>query len=221
MSGLATIRPSGFRNRRVTGVTRSGRHTSHNVTSGQPSGRRTRRSAVAQGYVLNGDVTLATGLGLPGDQLPAQPRCRLNGIRVRLHLSTTPNLFRCHPNLSDEVNRDIVQSEIEGGVFLNDLPPSTVLEIQTRHHCYQLVLLDDNNVLISGHPFYCPEPIRVAIAGSTWGGSMLKRRFVGRGMHLEFRHPEYRTPIVTSPVQEIREAQSEQIRDQCAGVDRG
>jgi hypothetical protein len=136
-------------------------------------------------------------------------------------LSTTPNLSRCHPNLSDEVNRDIVQSEIEGGVFLNDLPPSTVLEIQTRHHCYQLVLLDDNNVLISGHPLYCPEPIQVAIAGSTWGGSMLKRRFVGRGMHLEFRHPEYQTPIVTSPVQEIREAQLEQIRDQCAGADRG
>jgi hypothetical protein len=136
-------------------------------------------------------------------------------------LSTTPNLFRCHPNLSDEVNRDMVQSEIEGGVFLNELPPSTVLEIQTRHHCYQLVLLDDNNVLISGHPLYCPEPIQVAIAGSTWGGSMLKRRFVGRGMHLEFRHPEYQTPIVTSPVQEIREAQLEQIRDQCAGADRG
>ena len=139
---------------------------------------------------------------------------------MRLHLSTTPHLFRAHPNLSDGVNRNIVQSEIEGGVFLNDLPPSTVLEIQTQHHCYQVVLLDDNNVLISGHPQYCPEPTRVAIAGSTWGGSMLKRRFVGRGMHLEFCHPEYRTPIVTSPVQEIREPQSEQVRDQCAGVDR-
>ena len=139
---------------------------------------------------------------------------------MRVHLSTTPHLFRCHPNLSDGVNRNIVQSEIEGGVFLNDLPPSTVLEIQTQHHCYEVVLLDDNNVLISGHPRYCPEPIQVAIAGSTWGGSMLKRRFVGRGMHLEFRHPEYRTPIVTSPVQKVREPQLQQVRDQCAGVDR-
>jgi hypothetical protein len=34
---------------------------------------------------------------------------------------------------------------------------------------------------------------------------MLKRRYVDRGMHLEFRHPEYRTPIVTSPIREIRE----------------
>jgi hypothetical protein len=45
----------------------------------------------------------------------------------------------------------------------------------------------------------------VTIAGSTWGGSMLKVRFIGRGMHLEFHHPAYSTPIVTSPIQEIRE----------------
>ena len=118
------------------------------------------------------------------------------------------------------MNRNFVQSEIEGGVFLNDLPPATVLEIQTQHHCYQVVLLDDNNVLISGHPQYCPEPIRVAIAGSTWGGSMLKRRFVGRGMHMEFRHPDYQTPIVTSRVQEIREPQVKQVRNQFIGADR-
>ncbi len=135
-------------------------------------------------------------------------------------MSTSPHLFRCHPNLSDEVNRNFVQSEIDGGVFLNDLPPATVLEIQTQHHCYRVVLLGDNNVLISGHPRYCPEPIQVAIAGSTWGGSMLKRRFVGRGMHLEFRHPEYQTPIVTSRVQEIREPRLGQVRDQCASVGR-
>ena len=34
---------------------------------------------------------------------------------------------------------------------------------------------------------------------------MLKVRFVGRGMRLEFHHPGYRTPIVTSPIQEINE----------------
>ena len=49
---------------------------------------------------------------------------------------------------------------------------------------------------------------------------MLKRRFVGRGMHLEFCHPEYQTPIITSPIREIREPQREHVRDQYAGVDR-
>lgn len=135
-------------------------------------------------------------------------------------MATSPNLFRCHPNFSDEVNHNIVQSEIQGGVYLNDLPPATVLEIQTQHHCYLVVLLDDKSVLISGHPEFCPEPIKVAIAGSTWGGSMLKRRFVGRGMYLEFRHPQYQTPIVTSRVQEIREPKLRQVRDQYTGVRR-
>jgi hypothetical protein len=114
-------------------------------------------------------------------------------------------MFNPHPNLADEVNRSIIQSEIEGGVFLSDLPPSTVLEIQTMHHRYTAVLLGGNEALISGHPEFCPEPVQVAIAGSTWGGSMLKLQYVGRGMHLEFRHPQYAHPIVTSPIREIRD----------------
>ena len=121
---------------------------------------------------------------------------------------TTAPIFAPHFNLSDEVNGQIIQSEIEGGVFLKDLPPDTVLQIQTEHHLYTAVLVDDDSALISGHPEYCPQPVLVAIAGSTWGGSMLKRRFVGRGMRLEFSHPQYSTPIVTSSIQEIRELSS-------------
>lgn len=120
-------------------------------------------------------------------------------------LIPTNGMFNPHPNLADEINGGIIQSEIEGGVFLNDLPPSTVLQIQTMHHCYTAVLLGGSEALLSGHPEFCPEPVQVAIAGSTWGGSMLKMQYVGRGMHLEFRHPSYATPIVTSPIQEIRD----------------
>lgn len=114
------------------------------------------------------------------------------------------SMFAPHPNLSDRVNRRIVESEIEGGVFLQDLAPATVLEIRTQNHCYTAVMLAENSVLLSGHPEYCPEPTPVIVTGSTWGGSMLKCGFVGRGMHLEFSHPEYRT-ITTSRIQDIRE----------------
>ena len=114
-------------------------------------------------------------------------------------------MFTPHPNLADEVNRNIVQSEIEGGVFLECLPPDTVLQIRTQHHFYTALLLGEGSALISGHPQYCPQPVQVIIAGSTWGGSMLKMRFIGRGMNLEFHHPAYSTPIVTSPIQEICE----------------
>jgi hypothetical protein len=114
-------------------------------------------------------------------------------------------MFTPHPNLSDEVNRNIVQSEIEGGVFLEGLPPATVLQIRTQHHFYTARLLGDSLAMISGHPKYCPKPVQVTIAGSTWGGSMIKSRFIGRGMHLEFHHPAFCGPIVTSPIQEIVE----------------
>lgn len=114
-------------------------------------------------------------------------------------------MFTPHPNLSDNVNGNIIQSEIEGGVSLGDLSPSTVLEIETQNHRYTAVFLGESKALISGHPEYCPEPVLVGISGSTWGGSMLKLRYIGRGMHLEFSHPEYRTPIVTSRIQEVRE----------------
>jgi hypothetical protein len=117
-------------------------------------------------------------------------------------------MFTPHPNLADEINNAIIESEIEGGVFLHDLPPSTVLHIQTLHHCYTAVLLGGSDALLSGHPEFCPDPVQVAIAGSSWGGSMLKLQYVGRGMHLEFHHPEYSTPIVTSPIQEIRDSNS-------------
>jgi hypothetical protein len=114
-------------------------------------------------------------------------------------------MFAPHPNLANEVNGNIVQSEIEGGVFLEGLPPDTVLQIQTQHHFYTAELLGEGSALISGHPQFCPEPVQVTISGSTWGGSMLKMRYIGRGMHLEFHHPAYSTPIVTSAIQEIRE----------------
>jgi hypothetical protein len=101
--------------------------------------------------------------------------------------------------------RNIVRSEIEGGVFLHDLPQHTILEIHTMHRCYTAVVLGEGEALISGHPQYCPQPVLVAISGSTWGGSMLKPDFVGRGMHLEFYHPEYDAPIVTSLIRDVRE----------------
>jgi hypothetical protein len=120
-------------------------------------------------------------------------------------LAQAASLFAPHPNLCDSVNHNVVQSEIEGGIFLKDLPAAAVLQIETQNHCYTAVLLSEDSAWLSGHPRYCPQPVLVTIAGSTWGGSMLKRRFVGRGMHLEFVHPEYRDPIVTSRLKGVRE----------------
>ena len=107
-------------------------------------------------------------------------------------------------HLDDRVNRRIIQSEIEGGVHLRDVAPGTVLEITTRNRSYTIRYEGDGEAFISGHPVFCPRPTLVRIHGSTWGGSMLKERFIGRGMHLEFGHPAD-GPIITSLIEEIRE----------------
>lgn len=109
------------------------------------------------------------------------------------------------PRLGNREQRGIIRSEIEGGVFLNDLPRHTILQIQTSNRCYTAEVLGQDEILICGHPQYCPEPVVVSVAGSSWGGALLKVNFVGRGMRLEFTHPDYEDPIVTSPICEIRE----------------
>ena len=114
-----------------------------------------------------------------------------------------PGFFVPHPNLSDEVNHNIIQSEIEGGVYVADLAEGMVLEVETQNHAYTLVIRGRGEALISGHPQFCAAPVPVRIAGSTWGGSMLKTGFIGRGMCLEFVHPTYRT-IRTSRIVEVQ-----------------
>jgi len=113
-------------------------------------------------------------------------------------------MFQPHKNLSDEINRNIIQSEVEGGVYLRDLGYMATLEVTTRNTRYIIVIDRDGEAWIAGHPRFCPEPVLVHISGSNWGGSMLKVAFIGRGMHLEFRHPDYPGAVVTSPVVDIR-----------------
>ena len=123
-----------------------------------------------------------------------------------------PQPFMPQPNFSDEVNRNVVQSDIEGGVCLDDLAEGVRLEVETQNRWYTILIGDHGRVLIWGHPQYCPEPVAVRIAGSTWGGSMLKLRLIGRGMRLEFRHLLYRT-ILIARIVDIRT--SEEVVDTC------
>jgi len=119
--------------------------------------------------------------------------------------SENPRFFVPSPHLCDAVNGRIVQSEIEGGVHLRDVVPGTVLEVRTQNRAYTLEYQGCGQALISGHPVFCPEPVLVNIHGSTWGGSMLKERFIGRGMCLEFAPPT-NAAITTSVIGDVRES---------------
>jgi len=108
-------------------------------------------------------------------------------------------------HLSDLINCGVVQSEVEGGVYLHDLAKGSVVRIETQNRIYTLVNCGEGTALLHGHPDFCPEPVLVRIHGSTWGGTSLKYRYIGRGMRLEFGHPAYERPIITSVVMDIRE----------------
>lgn len=112
-----------------------------------------------------------------------------------------------HPNLSDEINRNLAKSEIEGGVFLSKLAPGTKLKVQTRNTLYRIEVVEGGSgkVEIQGHSRYCPDPTPARIHGSTWGGSMLKMNFIGRGMNLEFSTDSHPQPIVTTIIAEVKE----------------
>src|SRR5690242_1271048 len=123
-----------------------------------------------------------------------------------MYTETVPALDLCtaSAHFCDAINHNIVQSEIEGGVYLPHLPRGATVEVETMNHTYTVVSCGDSDALICGHPTFCPEPVRVSITGSTWGGPLLKQGFIGRSMHLEFRHPEYVGPITTSRIVDIR-----------------
>ena len=118
-----------------------------------------------------------------------------------------PELYTPNPHFSDAINRNIIQSEIEGGVCLDRLAAGDRLVIETRDWICRLEYRGGDQVRISGHAVYCPEPVEVILCGSTWGGSLLKLHFIGRGMHMEFLHPVYGR-VVTSRIEEIRQEEN-------------
>ena len=94
--------------------------------------------------------------------------------------------------------------EPEDGIHLDHLEPGAELEVCTVNRCYRIVVGANRQMVISGHPAFCPEPVEVRIHGSTWGGSMLKKDFVAPGMRLEFHHPQHDI-VTTSPIVSVRE----------------
>ena len=106
--------------------------------------------------------------------------------------------------LAEPASRLIVRSEIEGGLRLASLQNGTRVLVETLNRLYELEVRG-GQVWISGHPEFCPRPVPVDVRGSSWGGSMLKRAFIGRGMHMEFQHPTHAT-ITTSKIVSIRMA---------------
>ncbi len=110
-----------------------------------------------------------------------------------------------HPNLSPEINANLAQTERDGGVFTKDVLPGSTVRVQTLNTLYTLVNHGSYWSAFGGK--HIPEPTRIGVNGSTFGGSMIKTGFIGPGMHLELSiwgWEHGRGPLTTSPIQSIK-----------------
>lgn len=134
------------------------------------------------------------------------------------------------PHASEHPPR-LSHCRVEDGVYVDRLPAGTRLIVQTVHRQYFLETRGGYEALLSGHPQYCPDPVAVAVHGSSYETRVLLPGFIGPGVRLRFVHPSGRV-IRTSRVRAVREVSSaavicrETARKQCcgpvcSGVERG
>lgn len=97
------------------------------------------------------------------------------------------------------------QNELTG-LFVDDLPVGSKLAVETNNSLYEMEVREDG-LWIKGGSYY-PDWTRARFFGSTWGGSMIKARWVGVDMRMELGLDD--KVITTSFVQSIKKAVPEE-----------
>ncbi len=87
---------------------------------------------------------------------------------------------------------------------MKDVAVGKTLLVQTKNTLYTIRKTGEESYTIEGSARFCPIPTECNIHGSTWGGSMLKVNFIGRGMRMEFSTKIHHT-ITTTTIQEVTE----------------
>jgi hypothetical protein len=108
--------------------------------------------------------------------------------------------YKSHPNWDDRVNDNVTRSEAEGGAWLKDLAVGKKLHVTTRKQTFIIENREDGFYISDGAEF-----VPVVIAGSTWGGSMLKMKFIGIGMFMEYRPATSPRVLLSAEILDVRE----------------
>jgi hypothetical protein len=99
--------------------------------------------------------------------------------------------------------RNLGEAAGQGGVFLEETPPGSKVEVSTANHGYVIERAGERTAFISGHPEYCPEPIQVALHGTRWLDSEIKKCYLAPGMRLQFV-TQTGVSVLTSPIEAVR-----------------
>lgn len=89
-----------------------------------------------------------------------------------------------------------------GGVFFSGLTPGRVVRVETANRTYQIRNLGNGEAEISGHPRYCPEPVKVRLHGTHWLDSRIPECYLAPGMRLQFTDPK-KVSVMTSAIQNV------------------
>ena len=106
-------------------------------------------------------------------------------------------------NFDNDIMEMNFQQSLEGGAHLDKLPEGKTLVVKTQNTTYRIEKRPDG-YYISGHPKYCPTPIKINPPGSSFGSSSLKPGYIGRGMFMEFGEEGEKSKI-TSAIQDVYE----------------
>jgi hypothetical protein len=89
------------------------------------------------------------------------------------------------------------------GIYLSSLDSGSILDVETTRRHYRIEYLGGDEVLISGHPSFCPAPVLAKLRGSLRPDGNVQAGFVGRGLRLSFRVLTDNRPVITSEIQDI------------------
>ena len=90
-----------------------------------------------------------------------------------------------HQNLSDEINDNIEKSETSG-VYITSLEKGDVVKVFTDESNYVFTVIDPQKAIVKAEGGgFKKGGEEVFFAGSNWGGSMLKMRWLGPDTRIE------------------------------------
>ncbi len=96
------------------------------------------------------------------------------------------------------------KAELLEGVYLTSLDTGSAIDLETKSRHYRIEYLEGDRIRISGHPWWCPEPVLARLHGSRGGSGAFEEGYIGCGMRLVFERLDNNIPITTSEITDIR-----------------
>jgi hypothetical protein len=95
-------------------------------------------------------------------------------------------------------------------VACDTLQSGSTIDVETTSRHYQIECLGGDTIRISGHPEYCPSPVRAHLEGSVDRAGYIERGRIECGRRLRFLLDDDH-PITTSPVRSVHVDRPEEL----------